>query len=83
MSTSVVIVTVSPGNTPPPSHSVESDSDSDDEFFDADHVPESLVLASPSVSVPLTDDDPSDVEEDPELHEENDTSSEVMHTSKN
>ncbi len=33
-------------------------------------------MTSPSVSVPLVDEDPSDVEEDEELHEENDTSSE-------
>ncbi len=56
---------------------MESDSDSD-EFFDADNEPESVVLASPSVSVPLTDEDPSDIEEDAELKEENDTSSEYM-----
>ncbi len=59
---------------PPSSHSVESESD--DEFFDADNEPEIVPLASPSVSVPLTEEDPSDVEEDPELHEENDTGSE-------
>ncbi|XP_064386753.1 oxysterol-binding protein-related protein 9-like [Halichondria panicea] len=56
------------------SRSVESESD--DEFFDADNGPEPMVT-SPSVSVPLIDEDPSDVEEDQELHEDNDTSSGV------
>ena len=35
-------------------------------------------MTSPSVSVPLVDEDPSDVEEDEELHEDNDTSSELQ-----
>ena len=60
----------------PSSRSVESESD--DEFFDADNGPEPMVT-SPSVSVPLIDEDPSDVEEDQELHEDNDTSSESQH----
>lgn len=37
------------------------------------------MVTSPSVSVPLIDEDPSDVEEDQELHEDNDTSSESQH----
>lgn len=54
---------------------MESDSESE-EFFDADNDFDSVVITSPTLSVPMTEEDPSDVEEDRELHEDNDTSSE-------
>ena len=70
-------------HTSPASRSVESDVDSD-EFFDADgelegaFIQANSVITSPSVSVPITEEDPPDVEEDIEIQEENDTSSKYM-----
>ena len=53
-----------------------------DEFFDADNEIEAAsltLMTSPSVSVPLEEEDPSDIEEDWELHEDNDTSGGGVH----
>jgi len=59
--------------------STSGDIESDEEYFDADTELQSPsgVVVSPSVSVPLAEADPSDVEEEEEEKEANDTSSGV------
>ena len=57
-------------------HSEDSSDVDSDEFFDADAELETFdhVITSPSLSVPIPEGDPSDVEEDEEIIEEDNTS---------